>query len=359
MPTIPKKRGEMEWDTLVRRPTNNKIGNVCAQCLRPRLGGEYACPCGSVAYTSAIDSTMAPRMSKLVRKIDRAISPASGPIAHFTKDGAGLLYHLWGGPGSGKTTIGYLTFPYVHIISAEMSLERVAAYSTRLKAKIASVSVPKVVAARDSDASEEWDLGIPANHTGPVVLDSATALGTASDAALEQLHEYRSRTGSPCIIIGQATKAGEAWGSARLAHAVDVVIELGRHGSTRYARCTKNRAGDVGMVDFQLGALGASLGAAKGLHYSVESERGGGYRLVAWPDDSAKWAAPWQMAEGATARAEKIRSAVEGGGYATAAKRSRLAPSGWAFPEDLEERRKYAEEAGLIWFDPTDYGGAE
>lgn len=309
-------------------------------------------------YAAEISASDAQRLAKAKPAPKaRARFPARGPLSSFTKGGDGLLFHLWGGPGSGKTTIGYQSFADVHIISEEMRLDVVAAYCKRLGVVPASVSRPRWVEG-GLEGEGYWDLGIPADHYGPVLLDSATSLGASADGALEQLDAHRCATGAPCIIIGQATKAGDAWGSAKLAHMVDVVIELVRDGARRYARCSKNRAGEVGTVDFTLGAHGAAAGVHAGRVYSVEPMRGGGYRLVAHPDDSAKWAEPWREAERDTPEGLRIRAAVEGGGYATAARASKLAPGGWALAGDEDERRRFAEDAGLEWYDPR-YSASE
>lgn len=348
----------MEWDALVRRVPPARHGEVCARCFRTRLGGEYACPCGCAAYTDAIEPQDADRLVAATRRAPHGEPrvPVRGPLETFTPDAAGLLYHLWGGPGSGKTTIAYQAFQRPHIISAEMSLQRVAEYCARLGVVPASVSVPRweELVEPGGEATGSWALGIPATHFGPVILDSATELGGGAEEAIRELHEHREATGAPCIIIGQATKAGDAWGSARLAHAVEVVVELGEDGGRRWARCHKNRAGNIGLIDFRLSEQGASVGSPKGW-YSVEDRRGGGYRLVAWPDSGARNAGPFAAAERDDELGLALRDRLSSGGWATAYRPSRLAAGGWAAPEDVDARRAYAEASGLRWFNPRSH----
>lgn len=321
-------------------------------CGRARLGGEYGCPCGGLAYADRLVEADLER--ELVPPAAPSAWPTRGPLSAFVADGAGLMILLWGPSGVGKTTLAYRLFEGALIVSAEMGLGRVAAYCRRLAVRPAGVVVPERI---EDELGERWDLKIPRDHVGPVVLDSLTRLGgTGAAQALEELDAYRQRTGAPVVLINQATKDREAWGSTRLQHDVDVVVGLGRAAAgRRFARVEKNRVGAEGDVSFRLEASGAAeLDLAR--LYSVERSRGA-LRLVAWPDTGARWAGPYELAERDSAAAGRMRARLAGGGLACAARRSRLAPGGWAQPEDLDERRAYAEAHGLQWFDPSE--GAE
>lgn len=344
----------MEWDALFRRAPQQKSSEVCAACFRSRLGGEYSCPCGGLVYTDRIeaqDVKQAMRAAQKPGEAKRLRFPASGPLAHFTRDGAGLLYLLWGGPGSGKTTIALQTFALPHVISGEMGLGQIAGYLSRLGVTPASVSIPRWV--EDREGEGWWDLGIPDDHYGPLILDSATSIGGDIEMVLDELSAHRAATGAPVIVISQATKDGTVWGSAKLAHAVDVVIALTREGSRRYAEATKNRAGHLGKIAFKLGEKGAEQGAAPA-YYSVEDARGGGYRLVKHPDAAAKYAEPYAWVEQKRAGHEALRASFGDPGVALAARASTLSADGWAEPEDAADRRAFAEAHGLRWWSPSD-----
>lgn len=320
---------------------------MCAQCGRDRRGGEHLCPCGSAAYTARLEAT------DLERQTEPEIAaawPARAPLDRFVPDGGGLLILLWGPSGVGKTTLAYRLFDAPYIISAEMGLGRVAAYCRRLRVKPAGVVAPERI---EDELGERWDLRLPRDHMGPVVLDSLTRLGPAGAAdALGQLDHYRQVSGAPVVLINQATKDGASWGSTRLHHDVDVVVGLGRDDSgRRFARVEKNRVGAEGDVSFRLDVGGAAeIDVTR--CYSVESGRGGALRLVAWPDHQAKWAGPYELAEKSTPEAARMRARLAGGGWACAARASRLAVGGWATPEDIADRRAYAESHGLAWFEP-------
>lgn len=350
-----RTRPEMEWDTLFKRAPQKKSSEVCAACFRSRLGGEYSCPCGGLVYTDRIegqDVKQAMRATQKSGESKRLRFPASGPLAHFTRDGAGLLYLLWGGPASGKTTIALQAFALPHVVSGEMHLGPMAGYLARLGVTPASVSRPRWVEG-ELEGTGWWDLGIPPEHYGPVILDSATSIGSDVEAVLDALDAHRTATGAPVIVISQATKAGEAWGSAKIAHAVDVVVHLSREGSRRYAEATKNRAGQIGKIAFKLGAKGAERGTAPA-YYSVEDVRGGGYRLVKHPDAAAKYAEPYAWVEQKRAGHEALRASFGEPGVALAARASTLSADGWAEPEDAADRRAFAEAHGLRWWSPSD-----
>jgi hypothetical protein len=249
---------------------------------------------------------------------------------------------VWGTPGAGKTTLAAQLWDAVAFQTLEQSPDQIVALLKRLDRRVGRVRVPTWT------EDQGWDLGLPPDWSGAIVLDSVTEAGDERQQ-LELFAALRSasaRAGAPAVAIAHATKAGASWGSARLIHAVDVVIGLSHAGGSRVATATKHRFGPLGSVRYELTPRGGELVKLQG-YYSVEGHAPA-YRLEMWPSPSAQWADPYRQAEGDKA----LRAKLGASGVALAARRTAFAESGFSEPPDVEERKSYAAEHGLRWWSP-------
>lgn len=309
----------------------------CMRCGRRRLGGEYGCPaCGGDVY-----GTTVPGDAVEVARTERPVGGVLGELLRLP-DGAVVMLH--GPRGSGKTSLALQAFERPHVASSEMEPLELLDYARRLGVKLGNVSMIQVLTLPEPRV----DLGIP-EDARDVVVDSLTATHQAA-SVMAELQERTRRVGGRAIVIVQHRKDDEYAGSAEIAHAADVEVEVLLVQGARTVRVLKNRFGALGNRAFRL-AGGAPESGSRGRYYSVEG-RLGDYRLVPHPSAGARHAAYLLAVERALDDPDSPALELPPPPCAVAALPSRLYRGGWIEPEDRADRARYADAHGVPYFSP-------
>tara|TARA_Y100000034_G_scaffold120800_1_gene164178 strand:- start:248 stop:1075 length:828 start_codon:yes stop_codon:yes gene_type:complete len=188
----------------------------------------------------------------------------------------GIVF-IYGGPGTGKTTIG-LQFEPTFYFPSEQSIDAISA-------RLSTVSL---------SADKEWHGktifrhnldNLPGdNDLGNVVIDSITEFGGGLDTFKRLQVIAKKRI---VIVIAQETKSGEYRGAAEMPHLSDACVDLSvdKDLSVNVAVCWKNRTGPTWTRYYSL-AEGICKPGLNGRYTAVYD--GNGFRLIPEWDRS-----PW------------------------------------------------------------------
>ena len=271
-----------------------------------------------------------------------------GPWSLLRAWPAGCSVVISGGPGVGKSSLCSLfleTWPMVWLTS-EQSGQQAGGMFRRL---YPAIDPPEIVVVR---TPKQAMAVLDTIEAGLVVLDSITSIAgwDAQLGLLERVDEWLLESGDRrFLVVQQHNGRGEAAGQMGIAHLVDACCDVDDdHGYSR-VNCWKNRNGPIGSRCFELGA-GRPTVPDFPFAYSVEGARGR-YFLLPYPMGGGKYDG---YLRALMAQAERTGEQV--GNVATAAVPVRGYPRGLFFPADVDARRRFAEEHGLIWM-PRD--GAE
>jgi hypothetical protein len=203
----------------------------------------------------------------------------------------------------------------------------------------ASAPMPKLYMANTVDDVRRALDDIP---QGPVVLDSASALGMHEAlVATALLADWARRREDRVLAIFQANSAGEMAGLREAEHLVDAVVSVGPDPwGVRKFTIQKCRFGPLQEVYFRFGEGGVI--EAPGFQeaaYSIEGSPGS-YYFHPYPLGGAKWAG--------VAAALASRGALEPG-MTSAGVVAPYLPNYFLEPLDREERRRFAEANDLTW----------
>lgn len=300
----------------------------CYDCGTPTPTDAAVCPnCGGWEVGSAT--------AKVTRWPTAPGDPLPWPWSPLTW-APGSLMLLSGAPGSGKSSISALLRPALYI-TTEQSPAEAARAVRRIQGE--GYNAPIVATAETvGDVGEQLEAHI-FRRGSVVVVDSVTELGLEEAVqAIRVLRRWAEDGGMRVLVIAQRTKEGKTAGRQQLTHLVDVVAQVTADVfGLRRLDVQKNRAGDLFSAYFRLGDRGVEVPTWHQA-YSVEGEPGA-YQLIPYPTQGARWADP--LTEGGP---------IEG--RACAARRAREYASGWLVPEDVAQRRAFAELHGLTWLTP-------
>lgn len=301
------------------------------------MPNEWGCPgCGCAEYHHIVRGN---RVKGTVR-----VKELQGVIGKIVGLPASYVLLISGRRGSGKTTLALEAMTRPWVVTTEMDPALVVNYARRIGQRLEAVSVPSWA----EDGSSDWSLNIEDERPRDIVVDSISASG-APLAALEAVRAWCLRTGSRAIVVAHQTKAGEAAGQAAMLHLADVELEIDIEAEHRTLRAKKNRFGGLKQAVFDLRQVGPSQ-AVRNRYYSIEGH-GGDFRLVAYPSQGPHAA---YLAAVDRARAEGEDLELPPPPVAVSAQPSRLYPSGWVEPADVDDRRAFAEACGVPYFSPVE-----
>lgn len=302
----------------------------CFDCGSPAPEDVISCPaCGGG------DLTEGP--TRPTRDVDDAEVAFEWPWNALTWP-PGFTLTLSGGPGMGKSSLAAVLSPQ-HWITNEMRPRAVGRLVRRVSP---GARVPMVHLASDLEAVDR-----ALEHTRPgdlVVVDSLAAFGLdGAPVTLGALIAWAQANDGRVLAINQVTKDERGAGRMRLQHDPDIVAQVRPDvAGRRRLDVTKNRAGSLFSSVFCFDARGRLTRPPFRSAYSVEGDPGS-YRLMPVPTPNAQWDQLF--------RALPEDAPIEG--TASAARRFERYASGWLEPEDVDERRAFAEAHGLRWIDPT------
>jgi hypothetical protein len=280
--------------------------------------------------------------------LEREPSPVRGLLANVVDLPPGGLALLHGPRGVGKTTImlGMLEQPW--LVTSEMDPQELLRYAKRQGAELAGVSRFTWIGEPTNEILLNVRRGgfdVPPD----VLFDSASATGHPVEA-VQAMRRRCARYGTRGLVIVHQTKDGEARGSGSITYEVDVELRLEDDRGERRVLVEKNRYGPVGSVAYRMTTEGVSLPSPNG-YYSVEGAAGR-YRLVRHPAARRMFHAAYLWAvEAARDAGEELD--LPAAPLAVAASPSRLYRGGWVEPQDVSERRAFAEAHGIPYFSPV------
>jgi hypothetical protein len=305
---------------------------VCYQCALPILEKSIVvCPrCGANDFD--------PRRSRPRQVIVPKPPELPYPWTQLSLDYGGTVL-LSGNRGSGKSTICMTAEPS-KLMSSEQENQQVASMWYRVcpDKPIPIISTVHTVEELDEDLRQlqEGELA---------VMDSVSQLqaGQQSGKILEGAIEHIRSVGARAIFIAQFTKDGDMLGPNMLAHLVDVYATIPDDPTgMRRLSFIKNRFGDLFTSYFAIGPRGVTEQKFR-YAYSVEGSAGN-YHFHLFPMSGAKMAGIYN--------AIKEIGGIDIMGTASAAIECPAYPNGFAEPDDVERRRKFAEDHGMRWLDP-------
>lgn len=309
---------------------------LCGSCGEPRAAEALACHgCGSSEWTvGVVYPTRAPVLPT---------TTLPWPWVALGNWPEGSTVALDGSPGSGKSSLAALLKPSALATSEETAQQAMATFS-----RLAGVApgeawsgAPTLLVA---ETVEELQMRMNATMLeGLLVLDSLSWLRGDQTAALLMLIEWaRAAKGRRVLIIVGHRKDGGALGASEVFHLTQVNCSVTMdEAGNRLLTVRKNRHGGLDSRYFRLTAAGVAQ-CTWPYAYSVEGEPGS-YRLVPWPTRGAIW----QDGLAARFRDEVASKAAEG--VASCGRVVDAYKGGLLQPQDVAQRRLFAEAHGLRW----------
>ena len=242
----------------------------CYKCgkQRPTTDSGVACPeCGGFIVRNEA------RIQQPVDSLRSRVFP--WPIS-LLRMNTGIVF-IYGGPGTGKTTVA-LQFEPTFYYASEQSIDAISARLLSMTLSADKKWGGKTIFRHDIDnLPTEQDLG-------NVAIDSITEYSGDADlfARLRAIAKHRI-----VIVIAQETKSGEYRGTAEFPHLSDVCIDLSidSNMSVNTAVCWKNRTGPTWTRYYSL-AKGITKPGLNGRYCAIYD--GNGFRLVpSW--DKSPW----------------------------------------------------------------------
>jgi hypothetical protein len=187
-------------------------------------------------------------------------------------------------------------------------------------------------------------------YEGPVALDSATAMESLNEAfeAAQAMVSWAKERNERSLTIVQVNKAGDAAGLMKIPHLFDANVEVYPEDyGLRTFNIAKCRWSSLNSSYFSFDKIGQIAMPLFEAAYSVEGNPGS-YSLHPYPVSGAKWAAPFDLLD-------EIGE-IEGG-TACAATRASYMKNGFIEPNDVTERKRFAERHNLRWIDAKSLDG--
>ena len=261
-----------------------------------------------------------------------------GPWRSLPWPGQGTV-GMFGGPGAGKSSLASLIKPTLWL-TREQVPKPVGGLFRRMW-PCGHMPLIRTVA-----NAEDVRKALMDTLEGPVVLDSATALGlTEGLLASHHLVEWAQRTNDRTLCIIQVTKDGRSAGFNEIPHLFDAIVNITPDPfGIRAWRATKSRWSDLGMTYWCFNDEGSISTPEFNAAYSVEGSPGN-YCLHPFPLKGGKW----NGLLAAMASHEVLLPKM-----ASAAVRAPYMPDGFITPMDTPERKRFAEKHGLRWVNPGD-----
>jgi hypothetical protein len=303
----------------------------CYECGTPWDPMELRCRgCGGVESADG-----AARPLKSARDDVRCFK---GPWRLLPWPGQGTV-GMFGGPGAGKSTLAALIRPTLWLTKEQVP-KPVGSLFKRIWPDGFMPLVHTV------NSAEQVRKALLSTVEGPVVLDSATALGLREGLlASHHLVEWAQRHNQRTLCIIQVTKSGQSAGFNEIPHLFDAIVNISPDAfGVRAWRATKSRWCDLGATYWSFNADGRVTTPDFPAAYSVEGAPGD-YWLQPFPLKGGKW----YGLLAAMASHELLKPKM-----ASAAVRAPYMPTGFIEPMDVPERRRFAENHGLTWVTPEE-----
>lgn len=245
---------------------------------------------------------------------------------------------IFGGPGSGKSTLSSILRPRLW-----MTKEQDHAPVGEMFRRTTPGFMPQV-AVVETAADVERELAV--TERGPVVIDSLTSLGP-QDALLAShlMVAWTRESNERSLSIIQVNKEGDAAGYREITHLFDAVIQITpEEWGLRIFNVDKSRWCALHSRYWIFDGTGQVSRPEFPAAYSVEG-RPGNYYLHPFPLRGGTWT-------GLLGFLAVLESLPQG--VASSACVARYMRTGFIEPYDVAERRRFAEEHGLQWLDPTE-----
>jgi hypothetical protein len=244
---------------------------------------------------------------------------------------------LFGGPGSGKSSIAALTDPSTYL-TREQEPKPVGAMFRRILGRVPPIHVV--------DTPEQVRQILSQIHVGPIALDSLTAFGLMEALEVAQiLVEWCRRNNDRSLAIIQINSRGESHGYMEIPHLFDCNVFLGPDQlGIRTFSVTKSRWCPEESTYWTFDENGKVAIPTFQAAYSVEGLPGN-YYLHPYPMRGAKWSHLLDLLASTGHLETRVASAAIVAPYM---------PHGFLVPMDHVERRRFAERNGVRWIDPSD-----
>tara|TARA_Y100000034_G_scaffold115525_1_gene152770 strand:+ start:18323 stop:19189 length:867 start_codon:yes stop_codon:yes gene_type:complete len=245
---------------------------------------------------------------------------------------------VYGGPGSGKSTVGALIRPRWWITKEQEP--RAAGEMFR---RVTPDHMPQIVAV---DTVENVAEALHHAQQGPVVIDSLSAFGMKEGLMVaHMLIQWSKQRNDRGLAIMQVNSRGDTAGYMELPHLFDAIVNLSPDPwGVRAFRIEKSRWSPLEGAYWCFDTEGKVSKPTFDAAYSVEGEPGN-YWLHPYPLKGSKWSGLLQLLEGA----EQLSP-----GIASSAVRASYMSEGFIQPMDYEERQRFAHRNGLEWLSPSD-----
>jgi hypothetical protein len=289
---------------------------------------EIICPkCGS-ADKSELSA------KPLIRTQDE-FTRFEGPWKHIPWPTQGTVA-IYGGPGTGKSSLSSLIRPKYWLTK-----EQEPKPASMMFRRVTPDNMPEIIAL---DTAEEVAHALQNISEGPIVVDSLTAFGLKE--SLEVAHmivNWSREREDKALAILQANQGGGAAGYLEIPHLFDAVIEIAHDPwGVRVFRIEKSRWCGLENVYFNFNEEGKISKPEFEAAYSVEGNSGS-YYLHPFPVRGAKWSG----LVAALADNDLLKA-----GTCSSAQIAPYMEHGFIEPMDSQDRKRFAEQAGLEWIDP-------
>jgi len=305
---------------------HQRLRKYCYTCGSPWLKDQVACEkCGSNDYEEG--------SARPVHAVEGDGIRFDGPWRMLPWPPQGVVA-MFGGPGSGKSSLASMIDPKVWI-SKEQEPRPIGDMWRRTRPKVA---MPETIMVNDAD---ELATALSRVSRGPLVLDSATALGPRDGLRASYLvSQWAKDHGERALLIAQVNAQGDIAGYNEIPHLVDATVNIAPDPwGVRAFRIEKSRWSSLDQVYWTFNEEGGISQPDFEAAYTVEGTPGA-YHLHPYPLPGAKW----NGGAAALAGADRLEP-----GTASSAIGAKYMKSGFVEPMDSSERKRFAENNGLKW----------